>query len=67
MLNLLTRVAAALLALTPLAGALPKVSRLGKYLYTDEGNRFFIKGIAYQTQGRESFLLSQTYSDRLRI
>ncbi|KAJ7051344.1 1,3-beta-glucanosyltransferase [Mycena amicta] len=31
--------------------ALPKVSRTGKYLYTEDGTRFFIKGIAYQTQG----------------
>ncbi|KAJ7152709.1 1,3-beta-glucanosyltransferase [Mycena crocata] len=43
--------AIALLALTTAAGALPKVTRTGKYLYTEDGNRFFIKGIAYQTQG----------------
>ncbi|KAJ6571481.1 1,3-beta-glucanosyltransferase [Mycena capillaripes] len=51
MLNLLALAATALLALAPTAGALPKVSRVGKYLYTDDGTRFFIKGIAYQTQG----------------
>ncbi|KAF8523442.1 1,3-beta-glucanosyltransferase [Hysterangium stoloniferum] len=34
-----------------LAFALPKVSRLGKYLYTDDGTRFSFKGIAYQQQG----------------
>ncbi|KAF8193250.1 Glucanosyltransferase-domain-containing protein [Mycena galopus ATCC 62051] len=41
----------ALLFLALTAGALPKVSRVGKYLYDENGNRFFIKGIAYQTQG----------------
>lgn len=31
--------------------AIQKVSRTGRYLYTDDGNRFYIKGIAYQEQG----------------
>lgn len=31
--------------------AIPKVTRSGKYLYTDAGTRFYIKGIAYQNQG----------------
>jgi hypothetical protein len=43
--------ALALLGLTALVGALPKVSRTGKYLYTEDGNRFFIKGVAYQKEG----------------
>jgi hypothetical protein len=54
MRNLLALAAAALagiVVLAPTASALPKVSRAGKYLYTEDGNRFFIKGIAYQTQG----------------
>lgn len=34
--------------------ALQKVSRAGRYLYTDDGNRFFIKGVAYQEQGATS-------------
>lgn len=34
--------------------ALPKVSRAGRYLYTEDGNRFFIKGVAYQEQGASS-------------
>ncbi|KAM5532182.1 hypothetical protein V8D89_014138 [Ganoderma adspersum] len=34
--------------------ALPKVSRVGRYLYTEDGNRFFIKGVAYQEQGATS-------------
>jgi len=32
-------------------GAISKVTRAGRYLYTDDGNRFYIKGIAYQEQG----------------
>ncbi|KAI0374477.1 hypothetical protein BV20DRAFT_1049270 [Pilatotrama ljubarskyi] len=43
--------AAAVLALVAGTAALQKVSRAGRYLYTDDGNRFFIKGIAYQGQG----------------
>ncbi|KAJ7081999.1 1,3-beta-glucanosyltransferase [Mycena belliarum] len=31
--------------------ALPKVTRTGRYLYSADGTRFFVKGIAYQTQG----------------
>ncbi|KAJ7114474.1 Glucanosyltransferase-domain-containing protein, partial [Mycena epipterygia] len=31
--------------------ALSKVSCTGRYLYTDDGTRFYIKGITYQTQG----------------
>ncbi|KAG7099572.1 hypothetical protein E1B28_001402 [Marasmius oreades] len=31
--------------------ALPKVSRSGRYLFTDDGNRFYMKGIGYQEQG----------------
>lgn len=31
--------------------AIQTVSRAGKYLYTADGNRFYIKGVAYQEQG----------------
>ncbi|KAG9045554.1 1,3-beta-glucanosyltransferase gas1 [Tulasnella sp. UAMH 9824] len=31
--------------------ALPKVTRAGRYLYQENGTRFYIKGIAYQEQG----------------
>jgi len=31
--------------------AIPKVTRTGRYMYSDDGNRFYIKGIAYQEQG----------------
>lgn len=42
-------VAAASCALS--VNAISKVTRSGRYLYTDDGNRFYIKGIAYQEQG----------------
>ncbi|KAK7468547.1 1,3-beta-glucanosyltransferase [Stygiomarasmius scandens] len=32
--------------------AISKVTRSGRYLYTDDGNRFYIRGIAYQEQGQ---------------
>ncbi|KAG9223189.1 glycoside hydrolase family 72 protein [Pleurotus ostreatus PC15] len=31
--------------------AIAKISRSGRYLYQDDGTRFYIKGIAYQEQG----------------
>ncbi|KAF9455007.1 carbohydrate-binding module family 43 protein [Macrolepiota fuliginosa MF-IS2] len=31
--------------------AISKVSRVGRYLYNEDGSRFYIKGIAYQEQG----------------
>ncbi|KAH8120521.1 glycoside hydrolase family 72 protein [Phellopilus nigrolimitatus] len=33
------------------ARAISNVTRAGRYLYTDDGNRFYIKGIAYQEEG----------------
>ncbi|KAF8898482.1 glycoside hydrolase family 72 protein [Infundibulicybe gibba] len=33
------------------AHAIGKVTRAGRYLYNDDGTRFYIKGIAYQEQG----------------
>lgn len=32
--------------------AIAKISRTGKYLYDESGNRFYIKGVAYQPQGQ---------------
>ncbi|KAF8148962.1 hypothetical protein K438DRAFT_1989040 [Mycena galopus ATCC 62051] len=32
------------------AAGIQKVTRSGRYLYTADGNRFYVKGIAYQTQ-----------------
>lgn len=37
--------------------AIQTVSRAGRYLYTADGNRFYIKGIAYQEQGALSLCL----------
>jgi len=37
--------------------AISKVTRQGRYLYTDDGTRFYIKGIAYQEQGGHSHTL----------
>jgi hypothetical protein len=31
--------------------AIAKISRKGRYLYDDSGNRFYMKGIAYQPEG----------------
>ncbi|KAH9911428.1 Glucanosyltransferase-domain-containing protein [Epithele typhae] len=43
--------AAPLLAVATGVHALPKVTRNGRYLYNEDGSRFFVKGIAYQEQG----------------
>lgn len=31
--------------------ALSKITRNGRYLYDESGNRFYMKGIAYQPEG----------------
>ncbi|KAF9045226.1 glycoside hydrolase family 72 protein [Panaeolus papilionaceus] len=38
--------------------AIPKISRVGRFLYDDSGQRFYIKGIAYQPQGASRAVLS---------
>lgn len=43
---------AAITACTLTVQALPKVTRTGRYLYSEDGSRFYIKGIAYQEQGK---------------
>ncbi len=48
---------AAATILAGVQGAVQKVSRAGRYLYTADGNRFFIKGIAYQEQGSSIHLV----------
>ncbi|KAI6005009.1 carbohydrate-binding module family 43 protein/Glycoside hydrolase family 72 protein [Pisolithus orientalis] len=51
--------------------AIQRVSRAGRYLYTADGNRFYIKGVAYQQQGAvvadtsNPFLEPSTYIDSL--
>ncbi len=42
---------AAVAILSSTVQAIPKVTRSGRYLYNDDGSRFYIKGIAYQEQG----------------
>ncbi|KAI0768590.1 Glucanosyltransferase-domain-containing protein [Trametes elegans] len=57
MLGSISRAAAfatGVLALAAGVSALPKVTRAGRYLYSEDGTRFFIKGIAYQEQGETS-------------
>ncbi|CAE6432922.1 unnamed protein product [Rhizoctonia solani] len=44
--------ACALAAIANSAFALPKITRVGRYLFNPDGTRFYIKGIAYQEQGR---------------
>ncbi|KAF8557391.1 glycoside hydrolase family 72 protein [Imleria badia] len=51
--------------------AIQTVSRAGRYLYTADGTRFYIKGVAYQEQGQviadsnNPFLEPSTYIDPL--
>jgi len=42
---------AAFATLTGTVQAISKITRQGRYLYKDDGSRFYIKGIAYQEQG----------------
>lgn len=39
--------------LTGVDAAIQTVTRSGRYLYTADGNRFYIKGVAYQEQGED--------------
>ncbi|KIJ21411.1 carbohydrate-binding module family 43 protein [Paxillus involutus ATCC 200175] len=53
------------------AQAIQQVTRAGRYLYTADGTRFYIKGVAYQEQGQvvadssNTFLEPSTYIDPL--
>ncbi|KAJ7042634.1 1,3-beta-glucanosyltransferase [Mycena alexandri] len=49
-----------LLGAAATVGAISKVTRTGRYLYTDDGNRFFVKGVAYQPQGKRTVVASST-------
>ncbi|KAL0950622.1 hypothetical protein HGRIS_007414 [Hohenbuehelia grisea] len=42
---------AAAVSILPNVSAISKITRTGRYLYKDDGSRFYIKGIAYQEQG----------------
>jgi hypothetical protein len=37
--------------------AISKITRQGRYLYAEDGTRFYIKGVAYQEQGKYSHTL----------
>ncbi|KAJ6475464.1 hypothetical protein C8R45DRAFT_834359 [Mycena sanguinolenta] len=50
-MKLLRILAAAAAASSTVYGAVQKVTRVGRYMYTADRNRFYVKGIAYQTQG----------------
>ncbi|GLB36499.1 putative splits internally a 1,3-beta-glucan molecule and transfers the newly generated reducing end (the donor) to the non- reducing end of another 1,3-beta-glucan molecule (the acceptor) forming a 1,3-beta linkage, resulting in the elongation of 1,3-beta-glucan chains in the cell wall [Lyophyllum shimeji] len=53
-MHLTSRAAALFAAVATLTGtvrAISKITREGRYLYQDDGTRFYIKGIAYQEQG----------------
>jgi hypothetical protein len=43
--------------------AIGKVSRSGRYLYNEDGSRFYIKGIAYQEQGAVVASASNTFGE----
>ncbi|KAG2045291.1 carbohydrate-binding module family 43 protein/Glycoside hydrolase family 72 protein [Suillus americanus] len=57
--------------LTGVDAAIQTVTRNGRYLYTADGNRFYIKGVAYQEQGAvvasasNPFLEPSTFIDPL--
>lgn len=46
---------AAALALSSSVYAISAVTRSGRYLYSADGSRFYIKGVAYQEQGKYYF------------
>lgn len=49
------RAVAAFAALLTQVQAIPKVARTGRYLYQEDGTRFYIKGLGYQPQGIDLF------------
>ncbi|KAH9947943.1 Glucanosyltransferase-domain-containing protein [Amylocystis lapponica] len=62
MIRLVAAVAAAL-ALTTAVHAIQTVTRQGRYLYTADGSRFFIKGVAYQEQGEVTASSSNPFGE----
>lgn len=56
MFSFLRAAAAITVALTLSSGghAISQITRDGRYLYDASGSRFYIKGIAYQEQGKSS-------------
>ena len=41
--------------LSPGVYSIASVTRTGRYLYSSDGSRFYIKGVAYQPQGKYYF------------
>lgn len=65
---MLKRLSAATAAFLLATSAISKVTRAGKYLYNDDGSRFYIRGIAYQEQGtagNNAFLEPTDFTDPL--
>ncbi|KAF9519802.1 carbohydrate-binding module family 43 protein [Hydnum rufescens UP504] len=66
-----SKVSLVLLALASSSSALQTISRVGRYLYGADGNRFYIKGMSYQEQGNitstnpDSFPEPSTFVDPL--
>ena len=53
-----SRVAAAFavaLSLSSGVYSIGQITRTGRYLYSSDGSRFYIKGVAYQEQGKYYF------------
>ncbi|KAI0028292.1 glycoside hydrolase family 72 protein [Vararia minispora EC-137] len=65
----LTAALTVLVSLSVNVFGLGKVTRAGKYLYNQDGSRFFIKGVAYQPQGQvdtsSGFVEPTTFTDPL--
>lgn len=73
-LKLLSLRAAAATASSTVYGAVQKETRVERYMYAADGNRFYVKEIGYQTQGAfpsfsfssHSSMLTMHRPDRLR-
>ncbi|KAJ7476639.1 Glucanosyltransferase-domain-containing protein [Mycena latifolia] len=57
-------VSTSLLGLVTSVGAIPKITRTGRYLYSDDGSRFYIKGITYQNPDSTANLADATACSR---
>ncbi|KAJ7913617.1 hypothetical protein B0H13DRAFT_1612353, partial [Mycena leptocephala] len=55
---------ASVATLVSTVGAIPKITRTGRYLYADDGTRFFVKGITYRTQG--AFSCGKSGEEKIR-
>lgn len=65
-----SRVAAAFavaLSLSSGVYSISQVARSGRYLYGPDGSRFYIKGVAYQTQGKYHFFQDFLYVNVMRL